>query len=75
MGPFFFDMTFFFNLCVIPAFVALCEAVSKSHVVGHFLLGNDLALAGDVTGEREAALVKTIGREGGSTRTNFGGEI
>ena len=56
-------MTFFFNFCVIPAFVALCEAVSKLHVIGHFLLGNNLALAGDVTGEREAALVKTMVNE------------
>ena len=43
-----------------PSFPHLCEAVLNSGVVKHFLIGNNVALANDANGEREAALARLI---------------
>jgi len=43
-----------------PSFEKLCAAVLTSGVVKHFLIGNNVALADDTTGSREAALTNLI---------------
>jgi diketogulonate reductase-like aldo/keto reductase len=48
-----------------PSFPQLCEAVLRSGIVKHFLIGNNLALADDTGGEREAALIKLIEKSKG----------
>eukprot|EP00526_Cylindrotheca_closterium_P008577 CAMPEP_0113623920 /NCGR_PEP_ID=MMETSP0017_2-20120614/12323_1 /TAXON_ID=2856 /ORGANISM="Cylindrotheca closterium" /LENGTH=833 /DNA_ID=CAMNT_0000533919 /DNA_START=59 /DNA_END=2560 /DNA_ORIENTATION=+ /assembly_acc=CAM_ASM_000147 len=48
-----------------PSFVQLCDAVIKSKIVKHFLIGNNLALANDNAGERTDALVRLINESKG----------
>lgn len=43
-----------------PSFPQLCDAVLKSGIIKHFLIGNNLGLADDMTGKSKEALVRLI---------------
>ncbi|GFH53639.1 hypothetical protein CTEN210_10115 [Chaetoceros tenuissimus] len=43
-----------------PSFSQLCDAVLKSGIIKHFLIGNNLGLANDTTGKSKEALVRLI---------------